>query len=220
MRFVVFLLLFFCLNPLKASSSFELNSVKTDKKVIALTFDDGPKLEYAGKVLNVLDFFQIKGTFFYLGLQVKKHPNLAKKAHSLGHEIGNHSFSHEDYTQLKSSRIKKDIRTSQATFKEALGFYPNLIRPPYGSYKKSHLKLMKPHFKHLVKWNIDPRDWSSKNDQNKIKQHILDEVRPGSIILLHENERTLSMLPYLIMELQKKGYSFVTVSELISMGKN
>ena len=208
------------LSPILAAKSFVVSQVKTKEKVVALTFDDGPTKEFSGKILNILDFFDYKGTFFYTGAQVKKKPEIAKQTFSLGHEIGNHSYAHEDFAQMKSSQLKKDIGTSQSVFKEKLGFYPSLIRPPYGSYKKSQLRNMKPYFKHLVKWNIEPRDWDTQNDQDSIRTHILNEVKPVSIILLHENERTLSMLPFLILELEKKGYSFVTVSELIQNRKN
>lgn len=217
---VVLCALYVSLSPIYGASSFEVSNVKIDEKVVAITFDDGPTEEFSGKILNILDFFDCKGTFFFIGSRVSKYPEITKKAHAMGHEIGNHSFNHEDFSQLKSSQIKKDIGLSQSVFKDVLGSYPSLIRPPYGSYQTSQLKNMKPYFKHLVKWNIDPRDWEASNDKERIKKHILDEVRPGAIILLHENSKTLSMLPFLILELEKRGYRFVTVSELIGMGKN
>jgi len=219
-KLIVLSLILSLISPIYAKRSFEISHVKTKEKVVALTFDDGPTEEYSGKILNIMDFFGYKGTFFYLGSKVQKYPATAKRTLSMKHEIGNHSYNHEDFSQLKSSQIKKDIGLSQSVFKEVLGIYPSLIRPPYGSYKKSQLKNMKPYFKHLVKWNIDPRDWDASKDKTSIKEHILDEVRPGAIILLHENSKTLSMLPFLILELEKKGYTFVTVSELIELGEN
>ena len=216
------LLVLFCclLTPLYATQSFVVTHVKTDARIIAITFDDGPTTEYGTKILNILDFFESKGTFFYVGKRLRDHPEIAIKTRDKGHEIGNHSYSHEDYSQMKSKSIKKDIGASQGVFREKLGFYPSLFRPPYGSFKGSQIRHMKPYFRHLIKWSIDPRDWDQGMDKAQIKAHILSEARPGAIILLHENEKTLRMLPFLLLELEKKGYTFVTVSELISKAKN
>jgi peptidoglycan-N-acetylglucosamine deacetylase len=204
-----------CISPSLQADDYIVKAFKTDKKEIALTFDDGPKKNIHKKILVTLNFFQIKASFFYLGTQIYKHPDLVLKASTYGHTLGNHSYSHTDVTTLKKKGIQKEISESQKVFYDVLGEYPQYFRAPYGSIKKSQLKWFRPYFKKIVKWNIDPRDWSETVTDQEILNYIAENVTPGSIILLHENKKTLKVLPQIIIMLKKKGYTFVTIAEAL-----
>ncbi|MBT3260844.1 polysaccharide deacetylase family protein [bacterium] len=192
-------------------------NVETPEKVIALTFDDGPNKFYTEKILAILDREKVKATFFLVGKNIKEHPQIARKIKTKGHELGNHSLNHFDYSLMNNQEIIKDILLSQHIFFKYLDEFPLFFRPPYGKIKTANHKIFKNYFYKIVKWNIDPKDWWPGTNKQMISNIIFKHLKPGSIIIMHDNNmNTLKALPQIINKARKRGFQFVTVSDLIS----
>ncbi|WP_079524485.1 polysaccharide deacetylase family protein [Solibacillus isronensis] len=183
----------------------------TDKK-IALTFDDGPHPKVTKQILKTLEKYEAKATFFVVGQEVKEHPEILKAVYNAGHEIGNHTFNHEKLTTLSTKEIKQQIQATDSLIKSTIGQRATVFRPPYGSYDESITdQLSVPN----VLWTIDTLDWKHR-DPEKTVQAVKDRAKNGSIILMHDiHQATADALDEVLATLQKQGYEFVTVSELL-----
>lgn len=179
------------------------------KGKVALTFDDGPS-EYSKKIVDVLKSYKVGGTFFYIGANVKKHPEYAKYASSNGFSIGSHSMSHTKYTKLPIKKQEQEILQSNQLIKKVTGEPVILTRPPYGAKNNSTVSLARKYDLDIVLWNIDTLDWKSRNSK-KIIQAVKKENASGSIILLHESKATLAALPDIIKYLQKQDLEIVSL---------
>jgi polysaccharide deacetylase family sporulation protein PdaB len=197
-----------------------------NKKLVALTFDDGPDNKYTLQILEILKEYNVKATFFMVGIQVKKYPETAKKIVEEGHSIGNHSWSHKDLTKLSGKALDNEIDKTQLAIQEVTGVTPHLMRAPYGAISNALLNVVhKEDMKHVY-WTVDTRDWagSSVADMHK---NVLAHTHKGGIILMHSFggrkhaiEHTVMLLPSIIKDLREKGYEFVTVDELIESGQS
>ena len=208
------------------SSSTSSATPSAPYKPIALTFDDGPYGSPTERILEDLRHEHIHATFFLIGKNALKSPNEVKEILADGHVIGNHSFdhSHELATMASSSLIENTDRAESAIAGIA-GVHPLLYRPPYGSVSPSMLHTIKSLGYVVSMWTVDPRDWDASNTSSEmIIDKILARVQPGSIILLHDGrdtqinyprENTVNALQYLIEELKKRGYTFVTMDKLL-----
>ena len=189
-----------------------------EKKLIALTFDDGPHPKETDKVLDVLNKYNIKATFFIAGKHAKWYTNPLIRASKEGHEIGNHTFNHPDISNLSLSQIEEEIVKCEDTLVEITGKKPTLFRPPYGSYKRSDLEeVAKKHDYKIILWTtIDARDWENP-PASTISSTIINKAKNGDIILLHDyaTNNTVEALDRIIPAMQKRGFQFVTVSELL-----
>ncbi len=189
----------------KVNSIIEMN-----KKVIALTFDDGPS-SHTEDIISILKENEAVATFFILGNKVKTYENVLRKSLEYGNELGNHTFNHKWLTKLKDEEIKKQIEDTQNIIYETLGYTPVLFRPSYGSINK---RVREDISLDVVLWNIDTMDWKYKS-VSKIRDRATLNAEDGSIILMHETyERTKKALPEIIQILKEKGFVFVTISEL------
>lgn len=181
-------------------------------KVVALTFDDGPHLDYTLRILSLLEAYEAKGTFFMLGSRVDFYPGVAKEVADQGHEIGNHTWNHKDLTKISQADIDKEISRTDEAIKEATGKHPDLLRPPYGAINddlRQDLSLP------VVLWTVDTLDWKTK-DPNAVLEVVKENVKDGSIILLHDiYEETVDATELILEYLSNEGYQFVTVSELL-----
>lgn len=190
--------------------------VKNLDKSIAITFDDGPNEFTTPKILKILKENDVPATFFMLGENVNKNKEIVEKVFKSGHEIGNHSFSHNQLTLLSNKEMKEEIeKTDQAIF-EITRHFPDYIRPPYGSANEELAEIGKRPF---IEWSVDSRDWESKN-----KESIIDEVKnqvyPGSILLFHDIQpATVEALPEVIAYLYSQNYVFMTISQLLQSPK-
>lgn len=195
-----------------------VNHGPRDKKVIALTFDDGPHPKETDKVLDVLKKYDVKATFFIAGKHANWYPKPLVRASEEGHEIGNHTFNHQDISNLSSSQIQEEMKQCEDILVKLTGKKPTLFRPPYGSYKKEALaELAKDNGYKIILWTtIDARDWQNP-PASKIASTIVNNAKNGDIILLHDyaTDNTVEALNILIPEMKSKGFEFVTVSELI-----
>lgn len=198
-----------------------VNRLNTEEKVVALTFDDGPS-EKVDEILSILNKENVKATFFLIGNEIEKYPQEAKKLILAGHEIGNHTYSHNRMVFKSPAYIKKEIEKADSLIRE-LGYNDTIeFRPPNG--KK--LLLLPYHLKNTnrktILWDIEPNSYPEINSSSeKIVNYVVDNVKPGSIILLHpmydEEENTINAIKGVIEGLKAKGYTFKTVNELLKM---
>lgn len=188
-------------------------SAKTaDKNKVAITFDDGPNPEYTVELLEGLQKRGVKATFFVLGAEVEKYPDIVKKIDDGGHLIGVHSYEHVNFGQIGDEAAIEQIEKTQEAIHNVTGKYAGYIRPPYGCWKKS-LDVEVPLIE--VLWDIDPLDWATK-DADTVVQRILKGVPEGSIVLLHDASQSSVQAAFSVIDiLQQENYEFVTVEDLL-----
>ena len=183
-------------------------------KCIALTFDDGPG-QYAGTLLDTLKKYDAKATFFLEGQYVKSRPSYVKRMAAEGHELGNHSYSHPDFTKSEAGTIRSEIQKTQDAVKKAAGVEPKLLRPPYGMADLQVSEIAAEFGMPMTLWTGGSQDWSSKNVE-AIKKKTLEVAERDGIILMHDwVKQTVDGMPSIIKSLQNKGYHLVTVSEVV-----
>ncbi|GAA2203945.1 hypothetical protein GCM10009850_000960 [Nonomuraea monospora] len=183
-------------------------------KCIALTFDDGPG-KYAGTLLDTLKKYDAKATFFLEGQYVKSRPQYVKRMAAEGHELGNHSYSHPDFTKSEAATIKSEIQKTQDAVKKAAGVEPKLLRPPYGLADLQVADIAAEFGMPMILWTAGSQDWSTKN-VDAIQKQTLAVAKPNAIILMHDwVKQTVDGMPALIKTLQNKGYHLVTVSDVV-----
>lgn len=179
---------------------------------MALTFDDGPNAKVTPQVLAILKKYDAKATFFMVGQNVSKNSAVVKQIYEAGHEIGNHTWDHAKLTALSTANVKQEVdRTSNAIY-AAIGQYPTVFRPPYGATNDKVRSVMT---MPSILWSIDTLDWKHRNAK-KILTYVKASAKDGSIILMHDiHQTTANGLENVILYLQKQGYEFVTVSEIL-----
>ena len=186
---------------------------KKNRKVVALTFDDGPNPTTTTQALDTLSKYGIKATFFVLGKNVSGNGEVLKRMKADGHVIGNHSWSHPVLSKLSLDEAKKQITDTEAALTKVLGSSSKLMRPPYGAITDDIRNSLDLSF---IMWNVDSLDWKSKNEAS-ILTEIQREVKNGSIILMHDiHAETVNALPKVIDYLKGQGYDFVTVPEMLN----
>ena len=186
---------------------------KKNRKVVALTFDDGPNPATTNQVLDTLSKYGIKATFFVLGKNVSGNEEILKRMKADGHVIGNHSWSHPVLSKLSLDEAKKQITDTEDALTKVLSSSSKLMRPPYGAITddiRNGLDLS------FIMWDVDSLDWKNKNEAS-ILTEIQREVKNGSIILMHDiHAETVHALPKVIDYLKGQGYDFVTVPDLLN----
>jgi peptidoglycan/xylan/chitin deacetylase (PgdA/CDA1 family) len=194
------------------------NSCNVEGMSIAITFDDGPNAELTPKLLDMLKERGIKATFFVVGRNVEEYPGIVARMATEGHEVANHSWSHPALTKLGVESFRKQIENTNEAIAKATGKRPVLMRPPYGATSVSLNKRLNDQFGlKVILWSVDPLDWKYRNS-NRVYNAIIQNTRPGSIILAHDiHATTVAAMPATLDALLAKGYKFATVSELIAM---
>lgn len=184
------------------------------KPCIALTFDDGPRTDTTPRVLDILRKHKINATFFLIGNRITGNETIIRQAHQDGNQIGNHGWSHTDFTKLTPAQIDSEIQSTQSAIASAGLPVPYLLRPPYGAVDdvvRDHGSLT------IVRWNIDPDDWGTDKPDDIVKS-VVSHAKPGGIILLHDTHlATVDALEPLIIQLSQQ-YQFVTVSQILQLG--
>jgi peptidoglycan-N-acetylglucosamine deacetylase len=192
--------------------------VETNQKVIALTFDDAPS-EYANEVVNILGEKGVKATFFVIGQNMEKFPNETKYIVEHGHELGNHSYSHQRFLLKSISFIDSEIQKTNNLIRNS-GYGGEItFRPPNGKKLFGLPWYLSQHHIKTITWDVEPDTYVPGNAE-KIVNYTLKHVQPGSIILLHpfckiECQADREALPGIIDGIRDKGYKFVTISELL-----
>ncbi len=194
----------------KPIASKPASSTKTKK--IALTFDDGPHPKVTPQILKILKKYDAKATFFVVGNEVKKNPKVLKAVADAGHEIGNHTYNHAKLTTLSVKKVKLQIDSTDAAIKAVIGQNATVFRPPYGAYNKTVTNQLKVP---SVLWTIDTLDWKHHNPKKTLAA-VQKNAKNGSIVLMHDiHQTTADALEPILAALQKQGYEFVTVSEIL-----
>ena len=197
--------------------------VDTKSKVVAITFDDGPHSTFTPLLLKVLREERVQATFFLLGREVNKNPKIAVRIHKEGHELGNHGYSHSVMRYLNQNQIYQEMIKTQVAIARHVGIRTTLFRPPFGEMTPSIIKVNNQLGYRLIRWSMDPRDWDQHQKANMIARHVQKNVRPGDIILFHDGganqKETIHAVRTIIRDLKRKGYQFVTVSQLMKYGR-
>lgn len=193
-------------------------SVDTKDKVCAISFDAAWGNEQTDDLLDTLDEYEVKTTFFLVGSWVKKYPESVKKIAEKGHDVGNHSSTHAHMPALSADKMKKEITDCNECVKKLTGKSPTLFRAPYGDYDNNVVNMVKSLDMYCVQWNIDSLDWKDPSVEQIVK-NCTDKLVPGSIILLHNGAaNTPAALPKIIEGIKDKGYKIVPISKLIPKG--
>lgn len=194
--------------------------IKTDEKVVALTFDDGPHPKYTEQILDLLEQYEANGTFFIVGQLAEKSPELVLRMHESGHEIANHTYTHP-YTKSVSPIMEEVNQTSDTIF-SITGTKPNLFRPVEGYYTDELVKeSVKNGYKIVMwSWHQDTEDWKNPG-VNKIVNTVLNGLGNGNVVLFHDGggnrEQTVQALEKILPELKNQGYRFITISQMIRL---
>jgi peptidoglycan-N-acetylglucosamine deacetylase len=185
-----------------------------------MTFDDGPSAENTPRLLDMLKQRNIKVTFFLIGQNVAANPAIVRQILADGNEIGNHTWTHPQLSKLSDDKVTAEITKTQEAIKDASGYTPTLLRPPYGAITPRQRAWISSQFGlNVILWSVDPFDWK-RPGSSVITQRILSQVRPGAIILSHDiHKQTVDAMPATLDGLIAKGYKFVTVSQLIALNK-
>jgi peptidoglycan/xylan/chitin deacetylase (PgdA/CDA1 family) len=188
------------------------------KKVVALTFDDGPWPIQTGKILDILKAEGVPATFFAVGLYVKQEPDAARRIVAEGHAIGSHTYRHVNLTTTKPDVMRREIRGANDMIRWTTGVQPKWFRPPMGQIDGPAYGQLKAAGLRPVLWTVDPQDWRDNAEAGQIARAVIAAARPGSVILLHDGggdqTQTIKALPWIIHELRKKGYEFVLLGDL------
>lgn len=213
-------------NPMAIYTSTRTNpaiitSGSKDEKIIALSFDDGPHPKYTVEILDLLKEYDIKATFFVLGMHAESYPDIIKRQVSEGHEIGNHSYSHVDMRKASLKVIQNEYNITQDIIYNISNVRPKVFRPPYGNYNSEVVDIVTSDDSAVVLWTFyqDSKDWSNPG-VDKIVDITLSKIQNGDIILFHDyvykpESHTVKALETIIPKLISQGYEFVTISELI-----
>jgi peptidoglycan/xylan/chitin deacetylase (PgdA/CDA1 family) len=190
------------------------------QRQIALTFDDGPHPRFTPELMDVLDRFQVKATFFWLGIQVERYPELAKTLYQQGHGIGLHGYEHRSFTRLSPDQLRQSLHRTQVAIGQACGIVPDSIRdvrPPNGLFSPSTLTYLRAWHYRPVMWSAVPEDWVNPGIA-VVQRRVLEQTQNGAIIVLHDGPcggadvaaNTTACLPKLLAQ----GYEFVTIDQL------
>lgn len=197
-----------------------LNHPSLKEKTLALTFDDSPDENNTGLILDILKHYQIKGTFFMIGSPMsEENATVTKRAFAEGHLVMNHSFTHPHFTKTETKKIVYELNATTQRIATLTGSYPILFRPPYGDIDPRVMDVIASEGYTTILWSLDSLDWVLK-DKEAITQNVLTHVQNGDIILMHSgrsNRASVEALPQIIETLQKKGYRFERLDEMLGI---
>lgn len=191
--------------------------VDTDKKQVALSFDAAWGAEDSIRILDILDKYNIKVTFFMTGGWVEKYPDVVKEIQARGHDLGNHSENHKEMSKLSVEQNREEIQKVHDKVKELTGYEMFLFRPPYGDYDSELIRTVYDMGYYPIQWSVDSLDWKDYGTDAIIKRVVDNKnLGDGAIILCHNGAKyTADALESVITGLQAKGYEIVPVSQLI-----
>lgn len=208
-------------SPAVAAPARSISRGNTTEKVVALTFDDGSDGTNLPTIFNTLSAHNIKATFFLTGQGTSNHPQQIRNVVNQGHDIGNHSYSHPDFTKISSSEIRSQLQRTENIVQSVTGKSTKpFFRPPYGAYNSTVLNHVgDAGYPYSFMWTIDTIDWTG-NSSADIVNRVMTNITPGAIILMHTGagaSGTPRALPTIITRLKNAGYRFVTLSQLMTI---
>ena len=195
-------------------------NIKVDKKVLYLTFDDGPTPEITDWTLDMLSEYKAKATFFCIGNNIEKHPEIFNRIHEEGHAIGNHTFNHPKGWKTTSDAYVEEVVKTQK-FIDPIYYNskkkPKLFRPPYGQIKPRQGKALLNKGFRIIMWDILAFDWEDTISNEKCYQNVISKARPGSIIVFHDSIKASKCMQYALPKVldyfSEKGYEFRRIPE-------
>lgn len=217
-RLIIFFTVVCCL-----AASCSINCIAKDNdhaatKRIVLTFDDGPHPKQTRQILDVLDRYDIKATFFVIGVNVKNYPGIVAEVQARGHEVANHTTTHSHAARLDARALRNEIVECEDEVYKQIGKRCTLFRPPEGAMNDSMRQVVRDLGYTSVLWTLDTRDWAH-TPPDKISDYIIQNAKNGDIILMHDyigaNSPTVQALETFIPILLDRGFTFVTAGELL-----
>ncbi len=197
-----------------------LRAVPVPVKAVALTFDDGPSTAYTPEILSLLQQNAAKATFFVVGRELVRHPQLVRQEAEAGMEVGNHGFNHLSLRGMDPAAIQAEVKPVEQEITAITGNRPTLYRLPRGRSDPRALRALADLGYTVVAWNVDTQDYLPRTPQ-AIAQHVETQVRPGSIVIFHDGggnrSATVAALRLLLPVLKQRGYQMVTVSQLLEL---
>ena len=205
----------YAVNAMTKARSLPIYSVAREEKKIAISFDCAWGTEHTDAILKALDQNDVRCTFFMVEVWTEKYPEYVKKIDEAGHEIGTHSKTHPYMSKLSEAEIRAELSSSSEAITAVTGKKVDLFRPPYGDYDNLVIDTAKSMGIYSIQWDVDSLDWKDLSATD-IAMRIINGVKPGSIILCHNNGlHTAEALPLIFSTLQNRGYEFVPIGELI-----
>ena len=194
------------------------SSGRSDLKILAMTFDDGPHPQNTPRLLDMLKQRGIKATFFTIGRSVDLYPAIAKRIIDEGHEIGNHTYTHGNLSKMSERGVRKELDKGKEAILRATGVLPRIMRPPYGAlYNNQRQWVLDAYGYPTILWSVDPMDWKDRN-ASIVSNRLISRASPGGILLAHDlHKTTVDAMPTTFDTLLAQGYKFVTVSQLIRL---
>jgi polysaccharide deacetylase family sporulation protein PdaB len=190
-------------------------SVETEKKEIAISFDAAYGDQYTPQILDTLDEYDVKTTFFLVGFWIDKYADMLEEIHRRGHEVGNHSTTHPQMSRLTAEEIRRELKTTGDKIKAVTGKDPILFRPPFGDYNDKVIETAREMGYYSIQWDVDSLDWKEFGVE-PVVDRVLSRVNKGSIVLFHNNAKYVAdYLPIVLNRLKNEGYTIVPVSKLI-----
>ncbi len=193
--------------------------IETEEKAVAFTFDVVWEPGETGRILEILDRYNILATFFLTGTWVRYNPVLAREILLRGHEVGHHGYSHKSLTELEDKGLAEEFALMEEALQEELQVKTVLFRPPYGEVDQRLFNFASEQGYTTVLWSIDPHDWLNPG-VDKIISRVLKNAHNGAIILFHTNAtQAVDALPVIIQSLKMKGYQIIPFTQLMATGK-
>ena len=185
---------------------------------IALTFDDGPHPQNTPRLLDILRARNVKATFYVIGRSVDLYPQVVRRTVAEGHELGNHSHTHRLLSKLGDTELRSEMKRCRDAVSNAAGVQMRTMRPPYGGLLQRQRQLVHDEFGYpTILWSVDPLDWK-RPGPSVVTSRILSGTNAGAIVLAHDlHSQTVDAMPATIDGLLRRGYKFVTVSQLLAM---
>ncbi len=194
-------------------------SVDREDKVISVTFDASWGGDKTLAILDLLDEYDAKATFFLVGLWVDKYPELVKAIHDRGHEIGNHSDSHPYMTKISEGKMREELKGVSAKIEALTGKWPTLFRPPYGDYNNKVVTVSRDEGYEVVQWSIDSLDWKNRGVNDLVKRATTN-VQPGDIVLFHnDSDYIVDALPAILQYYQAQGFKMIPAGDILLSGE-
>ncbi len=186
-----------------------------EEKLVAISFDAAWGNEDTQQLIDILEKYKVKATFFVVGEWVDKFPESVKALSDAGHEVMNHSNTHPHMTQISKEKMKKEVEECNEKIEKVTGKRPNLFRAPYGDYNNDVVQAVRECGCYTIQWDVDSLDWKDLSAA-EITKRVTEKVNCGSIVLFHNAAKhTPEALPGIIEKLQSDGYKFVPISEII-----
>lgn len=195
-----------------------INGPTTEGNTVALTFDDGPDSKNTEKVINILRDHKIQATFFMIGNNVKQFPNVVKDAFQEGNLVLGHSYTHPQFTNLQSTSLVNELTLTDNILEQTIGKKPAVIRPPYGEVNNTVMETTNNKGYTTIIWSIDSLDWANPKNKENVVKNVVDNIRPGDIVLMHSTKDvTVEALPEIINNLKARGYRFQKLDEMLGL---